>query len=153
MKEIINRASKAINAELKRLARVHNGKLTAEIVVNAAKPESSPLHNRFTWDDTDAARSWRLYEARKLISVCVEYLPCGKGDLPTRVFVSLTDERKEGGSPFRLVTQVMSDKDRRKKLLEDAQWEMGAFVQKFGILHELATVVRPMRKFLSKRGK
>jgi len=48
--------------------RDRNGQeLTPEAVVVAASDPTSPAHHRFTWDDTAAARQWRLEEARRLI--------------------------------------------------------------------------------------
>jgi hypothetical protein len=43
------------------------GRLSAERVVAAAKKRSSPLHGCFNWDDTEAARQYRLDQARTLI--------------------------------------------------------------------------------------
>lgn len=49
------------------------GRLTPEMVVEAAREEDSPLHPCFEWDDTKASRAWRIEQARKLIrSVTVE---------------------------------------------------------------------------------
>ena len=44
------------------------GKLTADIVLEAAKSKSSPLHGcGFEWDQTEAARKFNLEVARSLI--------------------------------------------------------------------------------------
>lgn len=56
----------AIRKILREIEERNNG-LTAEAVVEAAKPVTSPLHARFTWDDTRAAREYRIMEARVLI--------------------------------------------------------------------------------------
>jgi len=52
---------------LEALADRHDGELTAEIVVADAKKASSPLHDWFEWSDTEAARQYRLVQARSLI--------------------------------------------------------------------------------------
>lgn len=44
-----------IARELKRIAKANHGQLLPEKVVEAARPNNSPLHNRFEWDDTEAA--------------------------------------------------------------------------------------------------
>jgi hypothetical protein len=44
-----------------------NGRLLPVDVVEAARPEDSPLHSRFEWDDTEAAVKYRLSQARALI--------------------------------------------------------------------------------------
>lgn len=50
------------------------GPLTAKSVVDAARKDSSPLHECFTWDDSLAAERYRLAEAGELIrSVQVVY--------------------------------------------------------------------------------
>lgn len=43
------------------------GSLTPHLVVQAAEVPGHPLHPCFTWDDTEAAKNWRLNEARGLI--------------------------------------------------------------------------------------
>lgn len=45
----------------------HDGCLTPESVVDAAADPESPLHSFFTWDDGEAAKSWRVEQARRLI--------------------------------------------------------------------------------------
>ena len=55
------------------LAERHDGKLTPDLVVGAARDPASPIHDRFTWDDSEAAAKHRQNEARALIrSVKVE---------------------------------------------------------------------------------
>jgi len=49
------------------VALEHRGRLTAAAVVDSARDPQSPLHRYFEWDDTSAAESWRLEQARSLI--------------------------------------------------------------------------------------
>ena len=44
------------------------GELTAETVLEEAQKTSSPLHSLFEWDNTKAAREWRLQQARVIIN-------------------------------------------------------------------------------------
>lgn len=53
--------------ELKRLQDIH-GTLSAEIVLNAARPKKSILHPIFEWDESKAAEKYRLYQARLLLN-------------------------------------------------------------------------------------
>ena len=62
---ITSERHKAIREELQTL--IKDGRLNPEDVVEAAKNPNSSLHSYFTWDDTDAAASYRLQEARALI--------------------------------------------------------------------------------------
>jgi hypothetical protein len=54
-------------AELQAIAAANGGRLTAEMVVQAARDEESPLHDFFTWDDAAAAAEHRIAQARALI--------------------------------------------------------------------------------------
>jgi hypothetical protein len=123
-------------AELKKLARKHNGLLRPETVVNAARPVSSPLHSRFEWDDSVAGQSYRLWQARQLISVCVETM--AETGESFDVFVSLKSDRRKGG--YRIVTDVMSDTQMRQQMLKDALEELEIFRDKYQKLKQLTGV-------------
>ncbi len=55
------------NKELQRIKSVY-GVLTAEVLVQEAKPPSSVFHPVFQWDDTKAAHNYRLQQARSVIN-------------------------------------------------------------------------------------
>lgn len=40
----------------------------ANEVVRVARDRSSPIHKYFEWDDTEAAKKWRMHQARMLIA-------------------------------------------------------------------------------------
>lgn len=135
-----------IVCELKRIAAEHDGELRPSDVVEAARPESSPLHFRFEWNDSIAAESYRLWQARELIAVTVEYIGSGKEAVLSRVFVSLTSDREKDGGGYRSVESVMQDPDLRHQLLSDALAEMKRFQSKYKELRELASVFAEMQK-------
>ncbi|RPH38323.1 hypothetical protein EHM92_00130 [bacterium] len=134
----------AVISELKRIADEHEGKLLPGDIVDEARNTRSPLHSKFEWDDTEAAERYRLWQARQLISVTVDYIGADKDSPLSRVFVSLTPDRKDGG--YRTIESVMSDKGYRQRLLDDAMEEMQRFQQKFATLKELAEVFAAMRR-------
>lgn len=45
------------------------GEITPAELVDAARPESSPAHSAFEWDDSIAGEKYRLNEARRFIRV------------------------------------------------------------------------------------
>jgi len=53
-------------AEIKALED-RRGRLSPQEIVEAARAEGSALHECFEWDDTKAAESWRIEQARDLI--------------------------------------------------------------------------------------
>jgi predicted MarR family transcription regulator len=134
--------------ELKNLAEQNDGVLLPEAVVEAAKPADSPLHSRFEWNNAKAGHSYRLWQARHLIRVCVETLPQTKE--PVEVFVSLTSDRKEGG--YRVQTEVLNDREMRRQLLADALAELRCFAAKYARLKQLAKVMCAIRVVLKKAG-
>lgn len=64
---------KAIAERLEKIAGLSCGRITPDAVLLDAKSPKSPLHDQFDWDDSSAAKQWRLQQARELIrSVRVE---------------------------------------------------------------------------------
>src|SRR3990167_6335318 len=115
-----------IALELQRIAEANGGLLNPETVVKEARHKRSPLHGSFTWDNTRAAHLWRLEQARHMIRVVVYVEP--RTEKTHRVWVSL--ERDRGGSiddggeivegGYRTIEAVMSQKDLRQELLQQA---------------------------------
>ncbi len=96
-----------IIAELKRIAVEHDGILNPKDVVRAARAKSSPLHSQFEWSDAKAGHEYRLWQARQLIRVTVEYIGSGEDVITAHVFVSLTSDRKPDGG-YRSIASVMT---------------------------------------------
>jgi len=57
-----------IGKELTRIESLEGGMLQADTLVEYAQDEGSPLYALFTWDDTAAARKYRLIEARRILT-------------------------------------------------------------------------------------
>lgn len=127
---------------LKKLADENHGILRPEVVVAYAKPMTSPIHSRFEWDNKKAGHAFRLWQARQLISVCVEIIPHMHD--PVDVFVSLSPDRKEGG--YRLTQEVLSDAEMRRQMLSDALNDLGFCQRKYAHVKELTGVWQAVRK-------
>lgn len=70
--------------------RDEHGSLTPALVVDVATDPKHPLHDRFEWDDTTAARKWRLEQAGQLLRVTFRPDPDKPVDL--RAFVAVKGE-------------------------------------------------------------
>lgn len=136
-------------AALRSLADGNGGVLRPEEVVKAARPIKSALHDKFTWDDSEAAHQFRLEEARRLIRTTIQYLEVDGKDKSFRVFCSLTTDRSEDGGGYREISAVLSNKTFRDQLVADAYAEMGAFKNRYEKIKELAGVIREIRKALA----
>jgi len=135
-----------IQEELAKIAKRNGGVLMPAAVVKAARRESSPLHDRFTWDDSKAAQKHRLWEARQLI-VTVRVIV--NDSEPFNAYISLKPDRPEGGG-YRAMVEVLSDKELRAQMLGDALAELEVFRKKYKDLKELASVFAATKKVRSK---
>ncbi len=115
--------------ELEAMAASNNGVVTVDMVIDAAKDESSPLHSHFEWDNDKAAENYRRWQARALIARCKITIASSEG-VEVRAFVSLTQDRTSGGG-YRMTTDVIGDDDLSAELLMDmdrtiAAWKLKA---------------------------
>lgn len=136
--------SPVVVAELRRLANECGGMLSPENVVSAASSPTSPLHKYFEWDDTEAARRYRLSQAQEILRITVEYLPVDGKREPVRVFVSLTTDRGSGKGSYRITADVASDEQLYAQLLQDAKDDIDVFRKKYSRLKEMEPVLRAM---------
>lgn len=130
-------------SELEKIRARAGGTLKPEDVVEFARDESTALHSVFTWDDTEAAAQYRLWQARQVIRVCVTVRDDVKGP-PIRTYVSLYDDRGDDG--YRLLTDVLSDDEMRDKLLLQALSELKTWQAKYRQLEKLAPIFAAAEK-------
>ena len=135
MKRSLNAAQKA---EIEALERRHRGFVTAQTIVAFAENPKTALHSAFDWDDTIAARNWRLVQARNLLRVYVIHYE--NTPEPVHGFISLSPDRACPGGGYTAMGHILSDEGKRTQMLEDAFAELRAFRRKYAILKELAAV-------------
>jgi hypothetical protein len=104
--------------ELNRLAKKYKGNLTPSILVKEAEDPASPLHDRFEWDDAEAAQRWRLEQARVLLRSTVALVKTGEVSLPLPAFVRDPDRpsHEQGYIP---IGRAKSDRDIAHGVLVD----------------------------------
>jgi hypothetical protein len=129
--------------ELNRISLENGGLLLPEDVVKAAKIKTSPLHKHFEWDNTRAAAEYRLWQARQLISVCVQILP-GVTE-PVSCFTSLSTDRSNGGG-YRTTVAVCSNAELREQMLQDALHDLNTLQRRYAHLRQLTEVFSAIRK-------
>ena len=133
----------AATKELETIRKRNDGMLNPVAVVEYAADPKTALHNYFTWEDSEAARLWRIHQARNVIRAVVNVIP--QAEISSRVYVSMTADRNEEGG-YRRVVDVMQDDEARAILLEEARDELAAFRRKYAILKELAAVFEAIDK-------
>ena len=135
-------------AEIRQIERANNGVVKPEQVVEAARSPNSALHDAFCWDDDEAARLYRIEQARGLLRVLVEIEPRTSEEM--RAFVAVKSERYEGGG-YRHMPTVMRSAAGRDAVLETALWELQAVEAKYKRLTELAGVFAAIRAVVRRR--
>lgn len=140
--------------------------LTPKNLVEEARPEDSPLHPEFDWDDSIAAEKWREEQARQVIKNIILY----QSDIQTerevvleeirdenivdsnnvlksndRAFVS-TGERNHRYVP---IAVALTNEEWKANLLKAAKKDMQAFIMKYHRLAELKDIIDNMNNFLS----
>jgi hypothetical protein len=134
--------------ELRRIADQHEGAITPEAVVKAAKAKRSPLHPYFDWDDTSASKQWRIHQARMLICrIKVEYLDQDQESIKVRAYhnVSIAADDENEGSRFYVDTQTaMTVSTYRDQILANCRRDIATFKEKYRALKEVESIIDAM---------
>ena len=112
---------------LDQLQKIHKkfGGITPAKVVSEAKRKRHPLHKYFDWEDTEAARKWRLHQANSMISrVQIIVSPQDKRTVNAFVSISDDDNRRfvamaEAMNDNKLVLQIFKQLEARIDTLQD----------------------------------
>ena len=104
---------------LEKLDRTH-GRATPEAILKEAKPKNSPIHNWFEWDNTEAARKHREWQARSLVQqITIIYKNTGKTKPQTvRAFVSIVENNHRH---YVSTARVLSNIDLRNQAIDDVE--------------------------------
>ena len=130
--------------------RERDGCLLPEAIVQKAKAKSSPLHNQFVWDDTEAAKRYRLEQARYLVR-SIEVIYAGTPQIQSRAYRVVTWPHQEDEKPrkaYQTVKEILADPVARDELLSNAIRDALAFRKAYHELSELAKVFRVIDQFI-----
>lgn len=135
------------------------GEVTAENLLESARPENSIMHKCFEWDDTVAAEKYRLFEAKNAISNLVKVTVKSDSEKPKehRAYVNVNPDRGFGAKgSFISIERALSDEETRKIVLKKALDELISFQKKYEDLTELnkvfSAVDEAARMFKDKEG-
>ena len=115
------------------------GRLDAEAVVEAAEAETHPLHSYFEWDDTEAARKWRLWQAGNLIrSVKILVSAANNGDVDDFKIREWLPARTLGGPTGQYLPedQVRQHPEQQARLLRQMRRELAAAKRKYAHMQQ-----------------
>lgn len=140
---------------LKEIYRAKGGELPPRVVIEAARPEDSPLHGAFCWDDTEAAERYRIIQAQELIRSFRVEIICNEKPISVPVFVNLSTDRngRSEDNPYRMTEDVMKFPDMAEIVVRDALDQMESMRNRYGHLKEFADVWAPIDAHIRKRRK
>ncbi len=117
-----------------------DGNLTAKALVDEGRPEDSPLHGDFEWDDTVAAEKYRETQAGYIIR-SVEVVNEGVKE-PVKAFFSIVAKAEDEPSQRQYISTIkaVECEDTRVTVLAQALDELNSFRRKYNQLKELAKV-------------
>ncbi len=135
-------AAEVAAATLRDLHKRHGAIRPADLV-EEARAEDHPLHKYFDWDDTTAAHQYRLGQARRVIrDIEVSWVePKGPRNIEatvrsTRAFVNTTRD----GQGYESIQSVMSNEEKRLRLMEQALDDLVDVQNRYEVLQELSEV-------------
>jgi hypothetical protein len=134
-----------IKKQLEAIANRPAGLNPRTLLTEAANPLSS-LHKYFEWDDTEAARQYRLMQAGQLIRrVRITYSPSEGREFRVRAFVNVTPEACEDESPrghYVSFETAIGIPNYREQLLANARRDAETFKQKYATLEEVLPIIQ-----------
>ena len=123
--------------ELEILRKKSGGILNPAKVVQHASKKRNPLYKYFEWDNTEAARKYRLHQARLLLSAVV-IIPDNMEEEVYAYHSIVKDRNPDGG--YRHIIDLMLDSELREELLAEALKDLKVFRFKYTTLQKLAGV-------------
>lgn len=132
-----------------------NGSITKEAVVERARPEDSPLHKMFEWDDSVAGEMYRLEQARHYITAIeIKVVPVGSNNgtpIRTNGFLNVTPISKDAtqsAGRYINVDTVINNPDSYQIVLNRAKRELTQFRNKYQRFEELRPVIKAIDKLM-----
>lgn len=106
-----------------------------EMIVAAAQDSNSELHKCFEWDDTEAARKYRIIQAGNLVRNLVIVESKEKSE-PQQIRVMYTSQ--DGG--YKQTKLILQNQDEYETLKNRAMAELRAIKNKYNMILELKEI-------------
>lgn len=138
------------DAEKVALEAIYNrdGRLKPEVIVSEAADPAHPLHSRFSWDDSEAAKKHRLNEARQLIRLAVVIIPALSNGA-VRQYVSLSSLRRDPEGSYLATVDILSDEAKYAQAFADAVTALGNLKKRYAHIRELAPLWGELSRILA----
>ena len=130
-----------VGEELERLREEKGTLLPADVLEVAANPDS-PLHAAFEWDDGEAAKKFRLSQARRLIvSIRVLNSPVST---TAPVYVSVKTPKK--GREYVRTTEALGDEELQARVLAEVRQYIEGMERRYSAFTTVAATLRSLKQ-------
>jgi hypothetical protein len=126
-----------------------NQGLTAENIIEVAKNNKSSLHDLFDWDDTEAARKWRLQQARVFINeiqVIIEGNTSPAFEMITTIIEQDKDGNVESERFYKPKLEILSNEQMRRQIIQRALRMQEYWSQQYFSYSELKPIIVSVEK-------
>ena len=127
------------------------GRLTPANLVDEARPEESPMHKAFEWDDAKAAEIYRRHQATQMIRAIVvresDVVKGGSEAVRVKVF-----NQPEKGGAYESLRTILMDEEKSGSLLDKAKAELRTFRVKYSQLERLSRLMSEIDRVLDDEG-
>jgi len=131
--------------ELLALVEDHGGEITPEIVLEHAKKTASAMHGLFTWDDSEAAKQYRILQAGGLIRrIKVKMITKDEDEIPVRALHVVTRAPDADGktkTAYMPLRKILESPELSGEMLLNAKRELSSFRRKYAVLQELTHLI------------
>lgn len=132
--------SAQVAGEMMEFLEKRDGEVTKESLLEASRPEDSPTHGAFEWDDSVAAEKYRLRQANFMINQLEVHIQSeDSAPVKERAYLNVVEGKNNPGR-FIGVEIALSDAEMRDVVLQNALAELVAFKNKYERLIELAEI-------------
>lgn len=125
--------------------------VSANELLDASRNVDAPLHCCFEWDDSIAAESFRVSQARSIInSIKVTIIKDDEPAPPVRYFLNVKPVAPKIQGAFVNVDNVFANPNYRRQVLKNALAELQNFQRKYSNYQELSGVFDAINTFANK---
>lgn len=117
--------------------RERRGALTAAVVLEEARDPANPLHNRFEWDDSEAAERYRLEQARNIIrSARIVYKDPTETSPAGNIRAYHSVERSDGTRVYEPAEEIAKDPQMTEFLKRSMHRDWTAMRRRYGAFED-----------------
>ena len=117
-----------------------DGEVTKEAFLEASRPEDSPTHNCFEWDDSQAAELYRLNQAYHVILDLEVTVTEAESGSRSSAFVNVIKKTPTESAKYKSLDVAMADEELRMNVIRNALAEFKAVEKKYNHLVELSSI-------------